>query len=183
VAQCLAMASGPVVEYARTLAESLILPAWAPNLHPLIVHFPIAWLIAALVVDLVSLLLPRAAWASATAACLYPAGALSAVVAYLTGRQAAANVLLPGMAQPVMVEHWNWALATTVYFTAIAAIRLVLTVKQRHPAFWMRAATVAIAFGGMLLLFHTGEQGARLVYEHGVGVVPRTHGATAPNTR
>jgi uncharacterized membrane protein len=171
------------MEHARTLAESMILPGWAPNLHPLIVHFPIAWLIAALVVDLVSLLLPRAAWAATTAACLYPAGAISAFIAYLTGRQAAANVLLPGMAQPVVLEHWNWALATTIYFATVAAVRLIMTFKQKQPAWWLRTATVAIGFGGMLLLFHTAEQGARLVYEHGVGVVPHTRGATAPNTR
>jgi uncharacterized membrane protein len=171
------------MEHARTLAESMILPGWAPNLHPLIVHFPIAWLIAALVVDLVSLLLPRAAWAAATAACLYPAGAISATIAYLTGREAAANVLLPGMAQPVMLEHWNWALATTIYFATTAALRLGLTFRYKQPALWLRTAMVAVGLGGMLLLFHTGEQGARLVYEHGVGVVPRAHDAAAPNTR
>ena len=29
---------------------SYLLPAWAPNLHPIVVHFPIAWLTAALIV-------------------------------------------------------------------------------------------------------------------------------------
>lgn len=159
------------------------LPDWAPNLHPLIVHFPIAWLIAALVADLVSLVLPRAVWAQTTAACLYPAGALSAWAAYVTGRQAAAGVLIPGMAQPIMLDHWNWALATTIYFTALAALRLALTLSRRRVWFWMRAGTVGVALGGLLLLLHTGEQGARLVYQHGVGVMPRADGGAVPATR
>jgi uncharacterized membrane protein len=171
------------VDNARTLVESVILPAWAPNLHPLIVHFPIAWLIAALAVDVVSLVLPRATWAETTAASLYPAGAISALIAYLTGRQAAAGVLIPGMAQSIVIDHWNWAFATTIYFTAVAALRLALTLRRRRPPFWIRAAAVAVGLGGMLLLVHTGEQGARLVYEHGVGVASQAGSGTAPTTR
>jgi uncharacterized membrane protein len=34
----------------------------------------------------------------------------------------------------------------------------------------MRAALTTVALAGMLLLFQTGERGARLVYEYGVGV-------------
>jgi uncharacterized membrane protein len=151
-----------------------MLPDWAPNLHPLLVHFPIAWLIAALVVDLVALVLPGATWAETTAASLYPAGALSAIAAYLSGREAAAAVLIPGMAHVIVQDHWNWALATTIYFTALATVRLAMAVRRRRPRFWVRAGVVAAGLSGMLLLFHTSEQGARLVYEHGVGVIPRT---------
>ena len=152
-----------------------MLPDWAPNLHPAIVHFPIAWLIGAVVVDLVALVLPRATWAETTAACLYPAGAVAALGAYLSGRQAAAGVLTPGMAHPIVLDHWNWALATTVYFTAVATVRLALALRGRRLRFWTRAGVAAAGLAGMLLLFHTGEQGARLVYEHGLGVMPRPH--------
>lgn len=160
-----------------------MLPDWAPNLHPLVVHFPIALLIAALVVDLVSLVSARARWAEATAASLYPAGAVSAVVTYLSGRQAAAGVLIPGMAQAIVRDHWNWALATTIYFSMLALVRFVLALRGRRPPFWTRAGIVAAGLAGMLLLFHTGEQGARLVYQHGVGVVPRIHQPSVPTLR
>jgi uncharacterized membrane protein len=165
--------------------EALVewLPGWAPNLHPLIVHFPIAWLIAAVAVDLVSLVLPRSSWIGSTATSLYVAGAISALAAYLTGRHAAEGVLVPGMAQPIVVDHWNWAIATTIYFAALATIRLALTPVRRPLPFWLRTATVGVALAGMFLLFQTGERGARLVYEYGVGVMPRADRASAPPAR
>jgi uncharacterized membrane protein len=147
-----------------------LLPAWAPNLHPIVVHFPIAWLTAALIVDLISLVLPRTAWAETMAGVLYPIGAVSAWITYLTGRSAAATVLTPGMAHALVLDHWNWALATTICFTGVAAVRLVFIVRRTNPTFWTRAALTAVALAGMLSLFQTGERGARLVYEYGVGV-------------
>jgi uncharacterized membrane protein len=149
---------------------SYLLPAWAPNLHPLVVHFPIAWLTAALIVDLISLVLPRAVWAETMAAVLYPTGAVSAFITYLSGRQAAATVLTPGMAHTLVLDHWNWALATTICFASVAAVRMVFLFRHKTPRFRTRAALTAAALAGMFLLFQTGERGARLVYEYGVGV-------------
>ena len=147
-----------------------LVPDWAPNLHPLVVHFPIAWLIAAVIVDLVALVLPRAAWAATTAAVLYPVGAASAIAAYLTGRQAAASVLVPGMAHTILRDHWNWALATTICYGLIAVLRVALLLRRGPPPRWARLSLAIAALLGMLLLFYTGEQGARLVYEYGTGV-------------
>ena len=183
MAERIALAGSPVVERLEALVVWLTLPGWAPNLHPLIVHFPIAWLIAAVVVDLVSLVLPRLSWGGITATALYVAGAISALVAYFTGRQAAQSVLVPGMAQAIMVDHWNWALATTIYFAVLAAVRVLAALTRRHPPLWLRTASVGVALAGMLLLFHTGEQGGRLVFEHGVGVMPARHRGALPVTR
>jgi uncharacterized membrane protein len=148
----------------------MLLPDWAPNLHPLVIHFPIAWWVAAVMVDLLALAVPRAAWADTVASFLYPAGALSAVVAYLTGRQAAATVLIPGMAHPIVQEHWNWALATTISFAIVALVRLWARFRRPRPQRGIRTALVFAAFVALVCLFETGERGARLVYERGVGV-------------
>jgi len=150
------------------------LPSWAPGVHPALVHFPIALLIAAVVADACALLFPRLTSSSAAASFLYPVGALSAVAAYLTGRQSAATALLPGMAHPIVQDHWNLALATTLCFSTIAVLRLVVSWRKSTSA-WIRPALMICALFGLVLLFYTGEQGARLVYEQGVGVrVPAT---------
>jgi hypothetical protein len=65
----------------------------------------------------------------------------------------------------------------------VAVVRMALTLNRRRLAFWPRAGAAATGLVGMWLLFHTGEQGARLVYEHGVGVLSRAHGDAAPTTR
>jgi uncharacterized membrane protein len=88
-----------------------LLPSWAPNVHPLVIHFPIVLLIAAAAVDLVDALFERPAWLSAAATSLYTAGAAAAVAAYLT-EQAGATALVPGMAHPVINDHRSWALVT-----------------------------------------------------------------------
>ena len=147
-----------------------LFPDWAPNLHPLIIHFPIAWWVTAVVVDLVAIALPRAAWADTVPSFLYPAGAFSAVVAYLTGRQAAATVLIPGMAHPIVQQHWNWALATTISVAIVALVRLWTRFRRQRPDRATRTALVVAALVALVCLFQTAERGARLVYEHGVGV-------------
>jgi uncharacterized membrane protein len=146
------------------------LPPWAPNIHPLLVHFPIAWWIAAVIVDVVAFVLPRAAWANTTASVMYPAAAVSAVVTYFTGRHAASVVLTPGMAHPVVLLHWNWALVTTVGFAVIALLRAWAQFARPRPPDWVRPALIVAALAALAGLFQTGELGARLVYEHGVGV-------------
>ena len=147
-----------------------LLPDWAPNLHPLVIHFPIAWWIAAVVVDLVAFAIPRAAWADTVASCLYPAGAVSALAAYLTGRQAAATVLMPGMAGPIVQQHENWALATTIAFAIVALVRLWARFRRPTPQRAIRTALVGAALVALVCLFQTGERGGRLVFERGVGV-------------
>jgi uncharacterized membrane protein len=127
----------------------------------------------AVIVDLVALTVPKASWAETTASFLYPAGALSAAVAFLSGHQAAATVLMPGMAHPLLLQHWNWALATTVGLALLAVVRLLVRFRRPQSSRWVRSALVAAALVALVSLFEAGDRGARLVYEHGVGVITR----------
>jgi uncharacterized membrane protein len=147
-----------------------LLPAWTPNLHPLIVHLPIGVWVGAVAADVLGLVFTRTSRAEAAASFLYPMGAVLAILAYLTGRRAAATVLVPGMAFPLVEQHENWALATTVLFVLVAALRLW---AGRRPESRSRPLRMLLATAGVLALLAlvgTGERGARLVFEHGVGV-------------
>jgi uncharacterized membrane protein YfcA len=84
-------------------------------------------------------------------------------------------VLTPGMAYPIVMEHWNWALATTVGFWVVALVRVGVNLKHPRPPRSIRIALAFVALVALASLFETGERGARLVFEHGVGVAaPRT---------
>ena len=91
-----------------------LIPNWAPNVHPLVIHFPIVLVMAAAVVDLVDVAFERSVWLRAATTTLYITGALSLIVAFLTGLQAQGTVLIPGMAYPVLAEHRQWALIDVV---------------------------------------------------------------------
>jgi uncharacterized membrane protein len=85
---------------------------------------------------------------------------------------------MPGLAHAVVQQHWNWALATTMCFGALSTVRLTLFFVKRRPSLAGRVALTAAGLAGLILLFYTGELGARLVYQHGVGV----SGAALPRT-
>ena len=88
-----------------------LLPPWAPNLHPLIVHFPIVLVMTAAAIDVLDAVFGRVPWLGVAATALYLAGALATVAAYLTGVQAGSSVLVPGMAYPSSPPG-QWAVAT-----------------------------------------------------------------------
>ena len=144
-------------------------PDWAPNIHPMIVHFPIALLTAGLVADLLSLILFRRPALRDAATWLYCAGAAAAIAAYLTGENGAAAMLLPAEVTPLVDVHDNWAFRTMLLFTVLATARVALPffMTLKAPAWW---AAFVLALAGMGMLFETAEHGAQLVYEHGLGV-------------
>jgi len=147
------------------------LPDWAPNVHPLIVHFPIGLLLAATALD-------TAAWVfrcnqslRLVATVLYVVGTITLFAAYFTGRNAADTVWLAGMTHAAIKAHWDMAFLAVWFFTAMTVVRVALL-------WWLRpdprpAAIGALALAGFLgvvLIVETGDRGGRLVYEHAVGV-------------
>lgn len=154
-----------------------LIPSWAPNLHPLVIHFPIVLVITAVTVDLLNVILERPTWIRPMSTSLYAAAAAAAIAAFLTGQQAADVVFIPGMAHPLIEDHRTWALATTWYvgITALArtaATRIGFPRARAHRILLLATGLIAVA-----LIQQTADRGARLVYEQGVGVI------AAPGTR
>ena len=147
-----------------------LVPDWAPNIHPLLVHFPIALLCAAVAVDVVGWAFRRNKPLRQAATLLYVLGTAGAVAAYVTGRAASQTIWFPGMAQAVLRQHWDWALRTVWFFGIVTVVRLVLLrPSRRDPGHAIVAAFALVGLVGIGLLLETGDRGGRLVYQHGVG--------------
>ena len=148
-----------------------LVPSWAPNLHPLIVHFPIVLLITAVTIDLIDALFERPTWLGTASTSLYTVGTGEALAAYYTGVQAASTVFVPGMAHPIVADHRSWATFTAWYFGVAVVIRLAARRADIPRARSHRVLLLVGGLVGILLLQQTAERGARLVYEQGVGVI------------
>ncbi len=152
------------------------LPEWAPNVHPLIVHFPIALLATAALVDLFSLFTRKWQGTRIAAAVLYALGAVGTLAAYLSGQDAADGLNLPATVIPHVTDHADWAERTLWYFGIYAVVRLfVLWFElkgRRWTQGWMRVLLFLVGAGGYYLVMQTGDHGAKLVYAYGAGVQP-----------
>lgn len=157
-----------------------MLPEWAPNLHPLIVHFPLAILFVAFAADVLSFFVRRWTWLRPSAVGLYVVGGVAAVFTYLTGTWAADAVRVPADVEPLLTEHADLGWWTMVFFGVYALLRLgsVLAVKMRDRVA-VQGTLCAVALAGLFLLWETGEHGAQMVYRHGIGVAA-ARPSTAP---
>lgn len=155
-----------------------LVPAWAPNVHPMFVHFPIALLFTSVLLDLLAYSLPGRArmLLRDVGSVLGVIGAIAALATYLTGRAAAQTVLTPGMAHALVNAHWEWAFWTLWYFAGLAVVRVVMLLTGRASSPRGTAALAITGLIGLGLLFETADRGAELVYGQGVGVgvIPNT---------
>jgi len=147
-----------------------LVPPWTPNIHPLVIHFPIVLIVIAAAIELIDVLVEQP-WLGEVATSFYIAAAAAAVSAYLTGTQAASTVLIPAMAHPFVAEHRTWALVSTCYCVVVVAIRFAARGAGVRRARSLRALLLAVGLVAVVLIQQTAERGARLVYEFGTGVI------------
>lgn len=147
-----------------------LIPDWAPNLHPLVLHFPIALLFVAAALDTVGLFSgDRGSWRK-SANWLYAIGAVSAVATWYTGTLAADSVFLPTEANAVLTEHADLGLWTAWFFGVYGALRTGINATKLGAGTAARLGFFVLGLAGLGLITVTATHGAELVYRYGVGV-------------
>lgn len=144
-----------------------------PNLHPALVHFPIAFLPLAVILDALVLRFPgQREWLDRAATLLYGVAALGAAAAFLSGRHAAEA--LPPLALTVQVhvnEHSDSARAALWLLVLLAAFRAAVAYRDwRVRRKVLRVCFLLIAAGAVVLVYRTADLGGGLVFRHGIGV-------------
>jgi uncharacterized membrane protein len=162
---------------------SEILLSWTslPNLHPAVVHFPVALLSVAVVADLLALVVRGQGWLYRTAALLWGFGGLGAWAAVEAGEEAAHSLVhLPPHVVEHLSQHSDWGHYTLYVAGALALLRLALAWWDRD--FRQTALRVLHLAAGVVavgMVFYTADLGGGLVFEHGVAVEGRYLGAEA----
>lgn len=151
------------------------LPEWAPNVHPMIIHFPIALLFTAAFIDTISMVLKKQGFWLTTAHFLYALGALGTLAAWFSGKQAGDSVFLPTDANALLTEHSDLGHYTLYFFVIFAVLRAVLFVTKLDSRTFIRAGVYVLGLGGLVLLLETADHGAEMVYKYGVGVQAVEH--------
>lgn len=139
----------------------------------MVVHFPVALLLAALVIETLAILLGKAAWHRVSLWNLV-LGTMGAAVAVLTGRLAMTAAKHSMEIYRVMQLHER--LGYVVLGLAVTVIGWRFSTRDRLSNRSRRAAwfLLAVACGTMAFAAHLG---GRLVYEFGVGgIYGRAHG-------
>jgi uncharacterized membrane protein len=135
------------------------------NVHPLFVHFPIAFLFSAAVAELAHALWRRPDLDALSRWLLY-LGSLTTAAAALTGWIAGQTAAPVAAAREALEDHRTLAFVTLGVAAALALWRWGMARRGGpRPRLLFTAAMVGMA----ALLVAAAQEGGELVHEHGVG--------------
>jgi len=143
------------------------------NLHPRIVHFPVAFLILYSVFEISGVILKKDFLNKAAYLTLI-FGIITALMSVLTGNQAqeAAKLILSGKSigiSEALERHEEFATITLWYFTALFILRTYLLINKKFINKW-KYLFIGLGLIGCYLIYSTGYYGGQLVFKHGIGI-------------
>ncbi|HVY79708.1 MAG TPA: DUF2231 domain-containing protein [Steroidobacteraceae bacterium] len=131
------------------------------EVHPSIVHYPLALVPAALLIDVVGRVSGSRALMR-TGRYLMPAAAVAGVAAGVAGLVAQQAVRTSAHSHKMLVTHRNLNMALVSATGALAIARA----RRERPG-W---GYLLVGFAGAALMQYTAYLGGKMVYSHGVGV-------------
>jgi uncharacterized membrane protein len=139
----------------------------ASHLHAMVIHFPIALLIAGFASELIALFSKKQFFKDASFYLLV-LGALGAIVAYLSGSYAG-DGMTDGILQAPLELHEDAALITLwlAIITALFRAAMYFFNYQKAWAKWASFLLFAVLVG---FAAKTGYLGGQLVFKHGAGI-------------
>ena len=133
------------------------------HLHPMIVHFPIALIMAGFLAEVVSLFFKSEKCLSKTGFYLMILGTLAALAAWSTG-QLFTNEPTQGPVMLIFGRHETGALITMVIMIVCSAFRIYLVVAKKEETV-LKWIAFGIYFLGFSSVAFTGYLGGAMVYD------------------
>lgn len=142
------------------------------NMHPVIIHFPIAFFVAYFLLEVAALVTKKDSLCK-MAAIFLGAGVIFSLIAVLTGNQAHEVLkpvlrMKPSYIEEAIENHEQFATITLWFFFAMLVLRVYLLIKKNLSPNW-RFVFFVLALLGMFFVYQTGILGGKLVYDFGVG--------------
>jgi len=135
------------------------------NIHPLTVHFPIAFLLGAALFYGAAWILNRSSLAT-TAFCLLLAGAITAGIAVGTGLYAEDGVMISHSVRAHLLEQHERLMLTTLGLSVFLAVWALIArpFPRKGRALFMLLCSI------LLVIMSLGaDYGARMVYDYNAG--------------
>lgn len=139
----------------------------ATHLHAMIIHFPIALLMAGFFSEVIALFIKKEFFSQA-AFYLLILGALGATVAYLTGGYAGEGIEDGPLKNPM--ELHEEAATITLWLAIITALFRAVIFYFKYNRFWVKWLGIILFAALVGSVARTGYLGGQLVYNHGAGV-------------
>ena len=139
----------------------------ATHFHAMIIHFPIALLMAGFFSELLGLITKKEFFKNA-AVFLLLMGALGAIAAYISGNMAGEGIEEGPLKQPL--DRHELAATITLWLATITALLRAATFYFKYNRSWVKWAFIilfAVLAGSVAT---TGYYGGQLVYKHAAGV-------------
>jgi uncharacterized membrane protein len=142
------------------------------QLHPKIVHFPIALFIIYSLLEITGTLFKKDFFSKSAFLVLF-LGILGAIAAVLTGNSAADTVQQLNKIKAVIPvesvsEHVDYANFTLWYFAGLLILRTIVVLKKKFSG-GIKYLFVILSLAGVFLVYKTAELGGKLVYKYGAG--------------
>lgn len=141
------------------------------ELHPRIVHFPIAFFILYFFLESSGIILKKD-FLLKSALLILIIGIITALIAVLTGNQAQAAAKLlfknSGEINEIIELHEEYATITLFYFSALLILRSYLVLKKKFVGN-IQYIFIALGLIGCYLIYTTGIHGGELVFKYGIG--------------
>lgn len=141
-----------------------------PNWHPVFIHFPIAFTIAAVFLVGAGCVFSSKSWAQQCALFgrwMLWAAAVFAAIAALFGWFAYNSVAHDDLGHLAMTDHRNWALAALAALLLLSVWAMRFRSASRQPSYGFLILLIA----AWLLVISAAWRGGEVVYRHGLGVM------------
>lgn len=148
------------------------------NLHPVVVHFSIALMLASVLFDLVGLSFQPSSFHRG-AVLLLVLGVICSIGSGLSGDLAAGRLSPADQSLSVVGAHQKYGTATVWFSVLLLLLRMFLIATRRFAGI-LRGLYLVLGLVTALLLSVTGYFGGSLVFEHGIGVKQKVVSPSPP---